>query len=217
MGSSSEIAYLLVHCDGYVLLLLVIAPPGCQRFILKLGRQTVCMEGRLEPPSQNDALDSLSNFKIAFHQCVSSYFSLSCGAELGHVLLLLEENRRSTCFPSMFVITQLFFFFSVYLNEIDREAIACIIEITEMPPTVKLYLGYAGTCASFQSVGKFSSPCYCFLQPSPHELAQGEPSAVTHLFRTVCFSCKTLTRPRRRTTRWQRRGGPGPGPRAGAG
>lgn len=111
MGSSSEIAYLLVHCDGYVLLLLVIAPAGCQRFILKLGRQTVCMEGRLEPPSQNDALDSLSNFKIAFHQCVSSYFSLSCGAELGHVLLLLEENRRSTCFPSMFVITQLFFFF----------------------------------------------------------------------------------------------------------
>lgn len=114
MGSSSEIAYLLVHCDGYVLLLLVIAPAGCQRFILKLGRQTVCMEGRLEPPSQNDALDSLSNFKIAFHQCVSSYFSLSCGAELGHVLLLLEENRRSTCFPSMFVITQLFFFFGLF-------------------------------------------------------------------------------------------------------
>lgn len=62
----------------------------------------MCVE-RHEPPSQIDALDSLSNFKIAFHQCVSSYFSPSCGAELVHVLVWLEEFLRFACFPSMFV------------------------------------------------------------------------------------------------------------------
>ena len=51
------------------------------------------MERRHEPPCQIDASDSLSNFKIAFLQCVSSYFSVSCGAELVHALalVLLEE------------------------------------------------------------------------------------------------------------------------------
>lgn len=88
----------------------------------------MCMERRLEPLSQMDASNSWSNFKIAFHPCVNRYFSQGCGAELGHVLVLLEENRRSTCFPSVFVI----YFqprnqpFCVYLSEIGREAIACM-------------------------------------------------------------------------------------------
>lgn len=64
----------------------------------------MCVERRHEVPSQIDALDSLSNLKIAFHQCVSSYFSLNCGAELVHVLVLLEENRCSTRFPSTFIM-----------------------------------------------------------------------------------------------------------------
>ena len=63
------------------------------------------MERRHEPPCQIDASDSLSNFKIAFLQCVSSYFSVSCGAELVHALalVLLEEFLRLTRSPSMFI------------------------------------------------------------------------------------------------------------------
>lgn len=122
-----------MHCDGYILLLLllVIAPAGCQRFILKLGRKTGRVYGEEVWASQEDWCFTFGNFKIAFHQCVCSYFSLSCGAELGHALVWLEENRRSTCFPSMFMIylqarTQPFFFFLDYLNEMGREAIACM-------------------------------------------------------------------------------------------
>ena len=90
----------------------------------------MCMERRHAPPGQIDALDSLSNFKIAFHQCVGSYFSLSCGAELIYVLVLLEEFLRFTRFTSVFIIYFLLrtrpFFFFVYLNEIGKEVLrAC--------------------------------------------------------------------------------------------
>ena len=102
------------------------------------------MERRHEPPCQIDASDSLSNFKIAFLQCVSSYFSVSCGAELVHALalVLLEEF-----FASHPLSINVYYMFSVsnpasyphrtppppphrslfcYLNEIGREALrAC--------------------------------------------------------------------------------------------
>lgn len=100
---------------------------------------------RHEPPCQIDALDSLSKFKIAFHQCVSSYFFVSCGAELVHALalVLLEEF-----FASHPLSINVYYMFSVsnpasyphrppppppphrslfgYLNEIGREAFACM-------------------------------------------------------------------------------------------
>lgn len=66
----------------------------------------MCVERRHEAPSPIDTLDSLSNLKIAFHQCVSSYFSPSYGAELVHALVLLEENWCSTRFSPIFMYFQ---------------------------------------------------------------------------------------------------------------
>ena len=100
---------------------------------------------RHEPPCQIDALDSLSKFKIAFHQCVSSYFfcelwcrtctctstsvagRIFCVSPALHQCLLHVFSFESSLLPSpppppppphrsLFG----------YLNEIGREAFACM-------------------------------------------------------------------------------------------